>query len=428
MRVAVVGSGISGLAAARALDRTHDVTLFEKDDRLGGHACTVDVNAYGKALSVDVGFIVFNPITYPNFSRLLEQLGVEARPTPMEFSVSLDDARFEWSPGNLSMMLAQRSNMFKPGFYRFLLEILRFFRTAKADVAADRIGDVTLKEYMARHRFSATLAHRMIIPMGASIWSASDGDFMAYPAEVLLKFMVDHRLLSTRQPVWLTIIGGSRTYVTALRDGLRATVRPRRAVVKVERVTDGVSLTDDLGDTATFDQVVLACHAPDALALLDQPSRDEREILGAFKYAKNQTVLHGDDAFMPRRRAAWSSWNYIGRTSDSDDDDPVALTYWMNRLQQIDDRYPLFVTLNPPHPPREGTVFASFDFEHPQFDRAAIDAQKKLASIQGLGGVWFCGAYTGYGFHEDGLRSGLEIAQKLGAETVEPLGHPRIFL
>lgn len=415
MKIAVVGSGISGLAAARALDAHHEVTLFEKDDRLGGHACTVDVDHYGPRISVDVGFIIFNRFTYPNLVRLFRELGVKGTPTRMAFSVSLDGGRFEWATGNLDMMLAQRRNALSPSFYQLLFEVLRFFRVANADLAADTVGEVSLREYLARRRFSPVIVKRFLVPMGASIWSASADEFLEHPAEVLLAFMKNHQLLSAKQPVWLTLPGGSRTYVNKIKDELRATVRIGKSVAKVVRTQTGVTVVDSAGADSAFDQVILACHAPDALRLLDAPTVEEREVLGALKYSKNLTVLHGDASFMPKRQRAWGSWNYVGRSADNHSNAPVSITYWMNHLQHIDKKYPLFVTLNPTVAPRPDLVFASFDFEHPQFDRAAVNAQKRLASIQGNGNVWFCGAYARHGFHEDGIRSGLETAQRLGA-------------
>jgi predicted NAD/FAD-binding protein len=427
MKIAIVGSGISGLAAARALDDGHEVTIFERDERLGGHACTVDIDHYGPRIPVDVGFIIYNRFTYPNFYRLLHELRVRGKPTQMSFSVSLDDGRFEWGTGKLEMMLAQPSNVLNPTYYRLLFDILRFFRVANADLAAGTVGEVSLREYLARHKFGLPIVKRFLVPMGASIWSASATEFLEHPAEVLLGFMKNHQLLSVKQPVWLTIPGGSRAYVDKLRQGLRAKVHLKSTISQVAKTHTGTLVSDTHGNEATFDHVVLACHAPDALRLLKSPSHDERDILSVLKYSKNLTVLHGDTSFMPKRRRAWGSWNYVGRSTDDHSSSPVSITYWMNQLQHIDEKYPLFVTLNPVAPIKPDLMFASFDFDHPQFDRAATNAQKRLATIQGKGNVWFCGAYAGHGFHEDGIRSGLEIAHQLGATSPELLGHARIF-
>lgn len=427
MKVAIVGSGVSGLAAAYALDADHDVTVFEKDARLGGHVSTVDVDHYGPTIPVDTGFIIFNRKTYPNLTRLFRELKVSSIATRMAFSVSLDEGQFEWATSNLNQMFAQRSNILNPSHYVMLSEILRFFRTARADLAAHSVGEVSLKEYLDRYRFNQILVDRFLVPVGGSIWSATAKQFLEYPAEVLLAFMENHQLLQIEQPIWLTVEGGSRIYVTRLLERLRAKFHANTPVERVTRLEDGgVAVTDDKGNEARFDHAILACHSTDALRLLDSPTERERQLLGAIRYEKNITVLHGDPAFMPKRRSAWGSWNYIGSRDQSRGADAVGITYWMNSLQHIDQKYPLFVTLNPRTTPKN--VFASFDYEHPQYDRAAVDAQKQLHTIQGSGNVWFCGAYSGYGFHEDGFRSGLEVAHKVSSSASVPLlGHPRIF-
>lgn len=429
MKIAIVGAGVSGLGAAYALNQSggHELTIFERDNRLGGHASTVDVDHYGERIAVDTGFIIFNRFTYPNLTRLFRDLSVRSVPTRMAFSVSLDDGRFEWATSQLSKIFAQPSNAFSPRFYALLLEVLRFFRIAKADLAAGTVGEVSLQEYLNRHKFSQDLVDKLLVPMGGSIWSASASQFLAYPAEVLLGFMSNHQLLNVKQPVWLTVSGGSRTYVEKLVTTLKATIHQNAAIKRVEKTEGGAVVTDAAGNQAHFDHVILACHAPEALSLLAAPTQAEREILGALKYDRNVTVLHGDPSFMPKRRAAWASWNYAGSSQRADAGAAVAITYWMNSLQHIDERYPLFVSLNPSRPPREDLVFARFDYEHPQYDRAAVNAQKRLSTIQGKGNVWFCGAYSGYGFHEDGFRSGLEIANALSTQPAELLGHPRIF-
>jgi uncharacterized protein len=426
MKIAIVGSGVSGLAAAYALDADHDVTLFEKDSRYGGHASTVDVDFYGPKLAVDTGFIIFNRKTYPNLTRLFSELKVPKVATRMTFSVSLDDGAYEWATSNVNQMFAQRSNLLRPSHYGMLLEILRFFRVAVADLAANTVGEVSLGEYLQRHGFGQAVVDRFLVPVGGSIWSATAKQFLEYPAEVLLAFMENHQLLQIEQPIWLTLEGGSRLYVERLIARLRARFHLNTGVSRVKRLAQGVMVIDDKGNEAEFDHVILACHSTDALNLLEAPSAAERQLLGAIRYAKNLTVLHGDPAFMPKRRAAWGSWNYIGSRDSARGAEPVGITYWMNSLQHIDQQYPLFVTLNPRSTPKN--VFASFDYEHPQYDRAAIDAQKQLHTIQGAGNVWFCGAYAGHGFHEDGFRSGLEIAHQISQSASVPLlGHPRIF-
>jgi predicted NAD/FAD-binding protein len=426
MRIAIVGAGVSGLGAAYALDAHHEVTIFEQDHRLGGHASTVDVDFYGPTIAVDTGFIIFNRFTYPNLTRLFRELGVRSIATHMGFSVSLDGGRFEWATASLNQIFAQRENLFSPGYYAFLLDILRFFRVARADLAANSVGEVSLADYLRRHRFGPALANYFLLPMGGSIWSASAKQFLEYPAEVLLTFMDNHQLLTIKQPIWLTVEGGSRTYVEKLVATLRATIHKGARVAQVRRRPDGASIVDAEGNERRFDSVILACHSTDAVGLLETPTDLERQVLGAIRYDRNLTVLHGDASFMPKRRNAWASWNYVGSPSSDRESDPVGITYWMNSLQHIDEKYPLFVTLNPRTPPER--IFASFEYEHPQYDRAAVVAQKQLQTLQGQGNVWFCGAYAGHGFHEDGFRSGLEVAHKLCERPLNTLlGHPRIF-
>lgn len=428
MKIAIVGSGVSGLAAAYALDPDHEVTIFEKDNRIGGHVSTVDVDYYGPKIAVDTGFIIFNRNTYPNLTRLFRELGVKSVATRMAFSISLDDGNFEWATNGPNQIFAQRRNAFDPTFYAFLGEILRFYKVAQQDLANGTIGEVSLQEYLDRYRFGQAIIDKFLVPMGGSIWSATAKQFLAYPAEVLLAFMQNHQLLSVKQPIWLTVEGGSRTYVERLVAKLRATIHTNAGIAKVRRGQNKVTIVDTNGAEAEFDHVILACHAPDALKLLDHPSTEERELLSAIRYERNVTVLHGDPALMPKRRHAWGSWNYIGSRGADRRDDAVGITYWMNNLQHIDEKYPLFVTLNPRTPPKPELTFATFDYEHPQYDRTAVNAQKRLHSIQGAGNVWFCGAYAGYGFHEDGFRSGLEVAHKVSASASVPLlGHPRIF-
>jgi predicted NAD/FAD-binding protein len=415
MRIAVIGAGVTGLAAARALDNRYDVTLFEKCDHLGGHACTVDVAHYGPIIPVDCGFIVYNRKTYPLLTGLFRQLGVKPKATGMEFSVSLDEGRFEWAVGSLNSMFAQRRNFLDPRFYLMLLSILRFFRVANADLAKDAVGNISLGGYLERHKFSRYFALRFLVPMCRSIWSSSVEEVFSYPAPVILNFLFDHGLLSVKQPIWLTLEGGARTYVDAITNSLKAKVRLGTKIVSIDRKPTQINIMDDRGAQETFDHVVLACHAPEALALLREPSASEREILGAFRYASNTVVLHGDSKFMPTSRRGWASWNYRGYLDSARNSDPVILTYWMNKIQHIPDQYPLFVTLNPPRAPDVDLEFARFEFEHPQFDDQSVSAQARLQEIQGGGNVWFCGAYCRYGFHEDGYSSGLRAAECVDA-------------
>ncbi|MCC4294380.1 NAD(P)/FAD-dependent oxidoreductase [Brevundimonas aurantiaca] len=420
LRIAVVGSGVSALSCAWLLSGRHDVTLYEREDRLGGHSNTVDVRSAEGETAVDTGFIVFNDATYPNLIALFAHLGLKTQATDMSFAVSLDQGRFEYAaPG----LFAQRRNMLRPRFWSMLSEILRFYRSAPEGLAALADSDVTLGDYLKREGFSEAFRDDHLLPMAAAIWSSPAHTLLDYPAESFLRFCGNHGLLKlVGRPLWRTVVGGSRVYVQALARQIAANQiaaspaaagrggegsRLGRAVTQVRRIEGGVLVQDATGATERFDHVVIGAHADQALAMLAQPTARERELLGAFRYSRNLTILHTDPGLMPRRRRAWASWNYIGA------DDGLCVTYWMNRLQGLPGQ-DLFVTLNPPRPPAAGTLLRSELYEHPIFDPAAVRAQKDLWSLQGHGGVWFCGAHFGAGFHEDGLQSGLAVAEQLG--------------
>ena len=405
LRIAVVGSGIAALSSAWLLSKRHDVTIYERDDRLGGHSNTVDVRTSTGETAVDTGFIVFNDATYPNLIALFAHLGLETRATDMSFAVSLDQGRYEYAAPAL---FAQRRNIFRPRFWSMLKEILRFYRSAPAGMAALGDSDLTLGQYLKREGFSEAFRDDHLLPMAAAIWSSPAHTLMDYPAESFLRFCGNHGLLKlVGRPLWRTVVGGSRVYVEELARQIGDGVRLRRGVDRVRRVEGGVVVQDSTGAEARFDHVVIGAHADQALAMLAEPTTRERELLGAFKYSRNLTILHTDAGLMPHRRRAWASWNYIGA------DGGLCVTYWMNKLQGLPGQ-DLFVTLNPPRPPAAGSLLRSELYEHPIFDPAAIKAQKELWSLQGQGGVWFCGAHFGAGFHEDGLQSGLAVAEQLG--------------
>ncbi len=403
LRVAVVGSGVSALSCAWLLNSRHDVVVYDRADRLGGHSNTVTTRTATGDVAVDTGFIVFNDATYPNLIALFEHLGVATRATDMSFAVSLEGGRFEYAAPAL---FAQPANLFRPRFWSMLAEILRFYRQAPADLATLEDPTLTLGDYLKRRGFSEALRDDHLAPMAAAIWSSPAHTLLDYPAEAFLRFCANHGLMQlVRRPLWRTVQGGSRSYVEKLALGLRT--RLGREVVAVRRTADGVSVRDSSGAVEQFDQVVIGTHANQALAVLADPSDDERRLLGAFRYSRNLAVLHTDPGLMPRRRKAWASWNYIGAEAG------LCASYWMNRLQGLSGQ-DLFVTLNPPRPPAPGALLRSELYEHPIFDPTAIAAQKELWTLQGRGGVWFCGAHFGAGFHEDGLQSGLAVAEQLG--------------
>ncbi|WGU41292.1 FAD-dependent oxidoreductase [Phenylobacterium sp. NIBR 498073] len=404
LKIAVVGSGVAALSSAWLLSQRHRVTVYEKADRLGGHSNTVVAETPEGGVAVDTGFICFNDATYPNLIALFDKLGVTSRATDMSFAVSLDQGGFEYAaPG----LFAQRRNLVRPRFWSMLGEILRFYRQAPEDLEGLTDPQLTLGEYLKRQGFSEAFRDNHLLPMAAAIWSSPAHTLMDYPAEAFIRFCGNHGLLKlVDRPMWRTVEGGSRVYVEQLARAI-ADIRLGAGVRAVQRTGDGVLVQDDQGRAERFDHVIIGAHANQALAMLAEPSDQEKETLGAIKYSRNLTVLHTDSDLMPRRRRAWASWNYIGVG------DGLCVTYWMNRLQGLPGQ-DLFVTLNPPRAPRAGALLRSEIYEHPIFDPAAIQAQKRLWSLQGRGGVWFCGAYFGAGFHEDGLQSGLAVAEQLG--------------
>jgi uncharacterized protein len=413
LRVAVVGTGISGLAAAWLLSQRHDVTVYEQSDRIGGHSNTVIASIDGRRVPVDTGFIVFNRATYPNLVALFEHLSVPTKPSEMSLAVSLGDGELEYSGDGIGGLFAQRSNFFRPRFWSMLRDLVRFYRqaTRDADVLTDE--SVSLGEYLATNGYGAAFRDDHLLPMASAIWSASPDEILAFPVATFIRFHRNHGLLQlTRRPQWETVDGGSMVYVERLTRSYAEGIRLDTAVVAVRRKSDGVEVTDCRGETQRYDHVVMATHADQALSTIADPTADEVKLLGAFRYSRNLTVLHSDPGFMPRRRAAWSSWNYTGERLA--DDSGVGVTYWMNRLQHIPESTQLFVTLNPARPPRAGTLHHSEVYEHPIFDAAAIAAQRRLWSLQGIGNLWFCGAHFGAGFHEDGLQAGLAVAEQLG--------------
>lgn len=416
--IAVVGAGAAGLSAAWLLSRRYRVSLYEADQRLGGHANTVEVAGEAGAVAVDTGFIVYNEPTYPNLTALFRHLEVATEASDMSFAVSLDAGRLEYAGAdNLGALFAQRSNLVRPRFLRMLADIVRFYREATAaDPAAH--AHLTLGEYLERGGYGTALRDDHVLPMAAAIWSSSVDTILAFPAATFLRFFQNHGLLRVaNRPRWRTVRGGSREYVRRIEAQLApGTVRTGAAVVAVTRLDTGVELTLAGGERERADGVVFATHAPQALHALQDASEDERAVLGAFRTQPNEAILHRDPAQMPRRRGAWASWNYSGQ-SGRPGSAAASVTYWMNRLQGIARPENLFVTLNPLTPIREDLVLRRFAYQHPIFDRAALDAQGRLGTIQGVRRTWFCGAWQRYGFHEDALVSALAVAAQLGVQA-----------
>jgi predicted NAD/FAD-binding protein len=411
--LAVVGSGIAGLAAAWLLQQRHSVTLYEKDERPGGHCNTVDVaDTDGKRLAVDTGFIVYNPINYPNLVALFQHIGVATHQSDMSFAASLDGGRLEYSGRNIWGLLAQPLNLARPRFWAMLRDIMRFYREAPRFLKTAGAEAMSLGRYLDAGGYSDGFVHDHLLPMGAAIWSATEADMRDHPAASFIRFFASHGLLRLAgRPAWRTVTGGSRAYVERLTAPLAQRMRLACSIRAIRRHGDGVVVEEQGGASRRYDQVVIATHADQALALLGDADAEERALLGSFRYARNLAVLHTDAALMPRRRRAWAAWNYIGGGERRSE---VCVTYWMNRLQRLAARRDFFVTLNPVHAPRADSVIASFRYEHPGFDAAAAAAQARLWTLQGARRTWFCGAYFGAGFHEDALQSGLAVAESLG--------------
>jgi predicted NAD/FAD-binding protein len=412
VKVAVVGAGVAGLGAAWLAQGAHEVVLYERDTRLGGHSNTVDIPAPGGPIPVDCGFIVYNEPNYPNLAALFDHLGVQTDWSDMSFAVSLDGGRYEYGSGACAFV-GQRANLVNPAHWRLLRDIVRFNREAPLLLAAAEDLSLSLGQHLRARGYSAEFAQRYLMPMAGCIWSAPMRQMLDYPAQTFVRFFSNHGLLRiARQLRWRTVRGGSRRYVAKLASGMRVALRLGHGVARIARRDGRIEVRDHAGHCDSFDRVILACHADQALAMLERPSEAERRVLGAFRYAGNDAVVHGDPALMPQERRVWSSWNYVAREGDWDA--PASLTYWMNRLQNLDPAFPVFVSLNPPAEPRADRVWARFRYAHPLFDRAALEAQRDLHAIQDVDGLLFCGSYCGYGFHEDALAAGLDAAESLG--------------
>ena len=417
LRIAVVGSGAAGLTAAWLLQRRHDVAVFEQEPRPGGHTNTIEIpDGPDAGTPVDTGFIVMNNRNYPLLTRLLAELGCATRWSDMSFGFSSEKTGLAYAGTGLGGLLAQPANLLRPSFWGLWREVARFCRTARATLSEGTLGGQSLGDFLAAHRIAEPAVRQYILPMAAAIWSAPQDGLLAFPAESLLSFWENHGLLALEdRPRWQTVVGGSWSYVKAIRQVLGDRLRTGAPVDAVRRDATGAHLQFRGGGEARFDRVVLATHADQALRLLADPSPDEHRLLGAWRYARNLTVLHTDESFMPRVRRAWASWNYV-EERDQLPGRAVPVTYWMNNLQGLRTQRTYLVTLNPSRAPRNGTTVKEFVYEHPQYTAAAVATQAQLPLLNGLRNTVYCGSYFGHGFHEDAVRSGVAAAARLGVD------------
>ncbi|MDG1820596.1 MAG: FAD-dependent oxidoreductase [Methylophilaceae bacterium] len=409
MRIAIIGTGISGLGAAYLLQHEHELVVYEKNAYVGGHSRTIDVPVEHGVLPVDTGFIVFNDWNYPHLFGLFDHLKVPYQKSDMSFGVSINQGWLEYSSGGL---FAQRSNLIRPQYWRMLFDVFKFNKQALAYI--DRDPSISLGDCLEKLNMGTWFKRYYILAMGAAIWSCPVETIMQFPAQTFLRFFKNHGLLSiNHRPQWYTVTGGSREYKSRLIQSFEAQIRLNNGAVSVVHQDDEIQVTDQHGDTQTFDHVIFACHADEALQMMAQPSADEADILSHFKYQSNQIIVHSDVSFMPQHQQCWASWVYLSEQQE-DKSNGVSLSYWMNNLQSLDTKIPIIITLNPALRPKEALIIDEHHFTHPIFDYHAIVSQSKIQRIQGKRNFWYCGAYQRYGFHEDGLLSAVNVVKALG--------------
>lgn len=409
MRIAIIGTGISGLGAAYLLQHEHELVVYEKNVYVGGHSRTIDVPVEHGVLPVDTGFIVFNDWNYPHLFGLFDHLKVPYQKSDMSFGVSINQGWLEYSSGGL---FAQRSNLIRPQYWRMLFDVFKFNKQALAYI--DRDPSISLGDCLEKLNMGTWFKRYYILAMGAAIWSCPVETIMQFPAQTFLRFFKNHGLLSiNHRPQWYTVTGGSREYKSRLIQSFEAQIRLNNGAVSVVHQDDEIQVTDQHGDTQAFDHVIFACHADEALQMMAQPSADEADILSHFKYQSNQIIVHSDISFMPQHQQCWASWVYLSEQQE-DKSNGVSLSYWMNNLQSLDTKIPIIITLNPARRPKEALIIDEHHFTHPIFDYHAIVSQSKIQRIQGKRNFWFCGAYQRYGFHEDGLLSAVNVVKALG--------------
>ena len=428
MKIAVIGAGISGLGAALALKDNHDVRVFEREGRIGGHAHTVDVEYPDGKQWVDTGFIVYNYRNYPNLTSLFDHLDVPTRWSDMSFGFSLNQGACEYACDDLSTIFAQKWRAMDPRFLRTFYDIIRFTKIAPKDLNAGKLDGLSLSSWLDARGFSQWFRERFLLPMGGAIWSTSLSDMLDFPAESFVRFFVNHDLMTGLDSAqkWRTVEGGSREYVTRLVAALGPRVMVNQAVTAVDQSGPRPVVTFQDGSQDSFDQVIMATHAPVSRGLLQGMDEDQQDILGQFQTSSNRVLLHSDPALMPKRRKVWSSWNFLSNGMTVDSERPAQVSYWMNRLQGISSDRPMFISLNPVDDPKAELTHGEYSYDHPLYDAASFQGQKDIDLIQGRHGIWYAGAWLGWGFHEDGLTSGLRVAEALGGrpDWVQKTGAP----
>ncbi|MBT6277708.1 MAG: NAD(P)-binding protein [Chromatiales bacterium] len=406
MKIAVIGSGVSGLTCAYTLARAHDVNVYEADSRLGGHANTIDVNNNGRSMPIDTGFIVFNEKNYPLLCALFDELGVRSEMSNMSFSVHCERTGREWNGSSLNQVFAQRSNLLRPSHWTMLRDIVNFHSDAEREFLTLDERE-TVSDWVQRMRYSASFLNYYLLPLGASLWSCSSSTFGSFPIRFVIEFLRNHHMLQVeKRPMWRTVSGGSREYVKRITEPFAHRIRLETPVKRVKRTAQGIVVTDWNNNAELFDEVVLAVHADQALQMLSLPDDDERDVLSAFPYQKNLAVLHHDTSLLPSRPSAWASWNFRNPQDSSED---VNVTYNMNLLQNLDSEQTWCVTLNPGSRVNREKIEQVFEYHHPLFTTGRAEAQARHTEMVRRDGLSFCGAYWGFGFHEDGVRSALDV-------------------
>lgn len=414
MKIAVIGSGISGLSSSWLLAKKHDVKLFEKSSRIGGHSNTRFVDTPNGKIPVDTGFIIFNELNYPNLTALFKHLNVETTASTMSFSYSLDHGKYEYSGNGLKGLFGQRSNFLNPNHWRMVRDILRFFKNAETRIITHP-EDVQLDEFLKVEGYSNSFVEDHILPMAGAIWSAPGEMIRKFPAKSFIDFYANHGLLQKKdRPKWRSVKGGSKEYIAKIMADSNIEVSTDDAVKSVTRFSAHVEITNQSGKIEKFDQVVFACHADEARALIADTSDLEASILDRFSYSNNYAVLHTDASQMPTRKRLWSSWNYLANRKAASLDNQMSVSYWMNSLQELDTKTDIFVTINPHEKIDDRKIHYQTEYTHPVIDANATAAQKDIWQVQGINRTWFCGSYMGFGFHEDGLQSGLAVAELAG--------------